>query len=610
MKHIDKIKMMIVAGGMLAATSCSDYTDYNTVPEAVDPAADKTLWENISANSELSDFAAVLQRVGYDKVLDASRTYTVWAPVNGSFNVDSLNNVSDEKIVNEFLNNLIADYAHRETDPNDTVVFMLNEKLLKFGHKNSPALSFDAKKVLPNATNAAVFNYPSTNGLLYIVSAPATFRYNGYEYIFNGGLADSLKNYVERFHSETLDEVASVKGVIKDGVQHYDDSVMIVSNNILEQLRAQLDNEDSLYTVVVPTDEAWGKAYNKIASYYKYIPSIAYQDLKDPALQGKKGADMTATEGSITYSLEAAPANAPIQETSAYWTDSIANYRIVQNLFFSENNKRYNSKLATGASFVENDTLYTTNRRHLTGLQALDAATQEVVQLSNGHARIINEFPFLPEETYAPIIRTRTPARVVSNEGYETPSYYIIERHVLESSYPDVCQLEDGVERLMWVQAEIPTGSNFAAELDFYLYDVLSTTYDVSAVIVPAHLTNPLMTEEERKPLSLYFDINYTDASNKQIIGRFDGEKIVEGRPSSAAVKKIEPFEVAKDKVDTIKLGRITFPICYAHTNAQPNIKVQHSFKTFLSTQKKKYEQIIRVADIILEPVEVNEEEE
>ncbi|MDO4173005.1 MAG: hypothetical protein Q4D28_09930, partial [Prevotellaceae bacterium] len=145
MKHISKIGMIVVAGGMLAATSCSDFSDYNTAVGSTDPSADKTLWENIAANEKLSDFAEVLQRVGYDKVLNASQTYTVWAPLNGSYNKDSLLALSDAKIEREFVNNLIAYYAHKETDPNDTTIFMLNEKLLKFTNKNSGALAFDAK---------------------------------------------------------------------------------------------------------------------------------------------------------------------------------------------------------------------------------------------------------------------------------------------------------------------------------------------------------------------------------------------------------------------------------------------------------------------------------
>jgi hypothetical protein len=102
-------------------------------------------------------------------------------------------------------------------------------------------------------------------------------------------------------------------------------------------------------------------------------------------------------------------------------------------------------------------------------------------------------------------------------------------------------------------------------------------------------------------------DINYTDASNKQITGRFDGETVQIG---NANIKKVEPFERGADKVDTIKLGRITFPICYAGTQAKPNIKVMHSVTSFLSSYKKKYEQVLRIANIIMEPVVTTEEEE
>ena len=67
MKHINKLGMMAVAGAMLAAVSCSDYDDFNTAPSAVDPAADKTLWENIASNPDLSEFKSLLEKVGYDK---------------------------------------------------------------------------------------------------------------------------------------------------------------------------------------------------------------------------------------------------------------------------------------------------------------------------------------------------------------------------------------------------------------------------------------------------------------------------------------------------------------------------------------------------------------
>ena len=598
---------MAIACGMLAATSCTDYIDYNTVPEAIDPAADKTLWENISANDNLSDFASVLQRVGYDKMLNTPGAYTVWAPINGSFDMDSLSQVSDAKVEKEFLRNVIASYTHRENDLNDTIVYMLNGKLLKFSNKNTPALSFDGQSILPNSINPAVFNYPSVNGLLYNVAVPAAFRYNGYEYISEAAdIANSMATYVKKYETIILDEASSIKGDIIDGVQHYDDSVVIVTNTLIEDnLRSQINNEDSTYTVLIPTDEAWEKAYKRISSYYKYIPKIAYQDLQSPAVgtnKGTTGTIMKADLGKVETTLSSAPAGSEFSTAESYWTDSITKRWITNNLIFSETNRKYNSKLITGMSFAENDTLYSTTRNYLTNPTLLDEATIERIKLSNGHARIINRLPFTPEDTYAPIIRTSNVGRIVTATG----SGYTYERIHKVNLDPKVCVLEEGYPYLTYVKADIPSASNFAAELDFYLNNVLSTTYDIYAVIVPARVEDPTTPDSVCKPYTLYFDINYTDASNTQITGRFDGDTIQVG---TAKVKKVEPFLVGDLKVDTVKLGRITFPICYAGTEAKPNIKVMHSVNSFLSSYKKKYEQVLRVANIILEPVAMEEDE-
>ena len=49
--------MTMMAATMLTAISCSDFDDYNEVPAEQSVAAQQTLWQNISNNKELSDFA-------------------------------------------------------------------------------------------------------------------------------------------------------------------------------------------------------------------------------------------------------------------------------------------------------------------------------------------------------------------------------------------------------------------------------------------------------------------------------------------------------------------------------------------------------------------------
>ena len=602
--------MMMVAGCMLAATSCSDFSDYNAIEASAEPSADKTLWENIKANANLSDFAEVLEKVGYDKVLNASHTYTVWAPVNGSFDKDSLFSLSESKIIKEFVKNMVANYSHQETDLNDTTVFMLNEKLLKFHGKNTSSMTFDGQSLVANAESTA-YNYPSINGILYTVSNPSTFRSNGYEVISDvKDKAGKFYDMIMKYHTETLDEKNSVKGEIVNGLQVYDDSVLIVSNTYTEgSLRSKIACEDSLYTVLIPNDEAWTDAYDRIKKYYNYIPEVNYQDLTDEKLSGKKGGSnstgtcfMEKKLGQDSIKLTSKPADSEFSDNAAYWTDSISKRLLTNNFIYSETNTKYNSKFANGQKFTEADSIYSTTRNLLTNLPELDKATVETKVLSNGHARIIDKFPFKSWETYAPEIRTRNVGRYVTASGSN------VSRVTVLNPSKDICTFDKAnEENLNYVRVNVPEGSAFAPEMDFALSNVLSTTYDIYAVVVPGWIENQGDSTYVRKPYTLRFDINYTNEKNEEVRGRFNGEELV---TVAAQVIKVPAFICGAEKVDTIKLGRVTFPICYAGTEAYPNIKAYCTLTSFGSANRKKYDQQIRIANIIMKPIDLVEYEE
>lgn len=603
--------------GLLACffSSCSDFSSYNSVVESSNPSADRTLWENISAKGELSDFAQILQAVGYDAVLNAPTTYTVWAPVNGTFNKDSIMALAQDaktkkKVIEQFVYDHLANYSHLESDPNDTVVYMLSKKLIRFSGKNTNSLTFDGKAI--NWGDDA-FNTPSSNGILYTLNGMVPFRPNAYENIFSDksqyGIADSRFNaYVKRYERIVLDKDASVKGEIVNGNQVYDDSVTVTTNSFVtsySHLNAELNNEDSLYTIIIPTDAAWQKAYDKIKSYYNYITPIKYQNLSSTSTDfaGKKGGTCpTTSTGKATIlsasagvdannaaTLSAAPSDAEIQDTKAYWTDSIAKRWIVRNSAFSENNRKYNSKLVSGTAFTEEDTLFSTSENKLTGLQQLDKVTVLRQKLSNGHARVISEYPFRASETYAPVIKTRIPGRVVSTSGYGAETI-TLERRFFDDKF---CKLDDDEVNLKYVRASLPEGSNYAPEMDFYLPDVLSTTYDIYAVVVPA------IVDGSPLPYTLRFDLHYTDANNQPQTGRFDGETL---QTTIAKISKVKAFENDPAKVDTLYLGQFTFPICYYGTDAAPNIKVMSTLNSFSMSNKTKYDAQIRIANIILRP--------
>lgn len=588
---------MAVAGVALAAASCTDFSDYNKEVPADNIAADNTLWQNISANSELSNFAQVLKRVGYDQKLDASRTYTVWAPKNGTFDMDSLSNVTDDRVISEFVENHVADFSHKETDANDTVVYMLNGKLHGFTNKGTANMSFDNIPMERNAA-AGVYNYPSTNGMLYVLNGQSPFRANGYEFITDlKGTADSLYNYVKDYEVRTLDLNKSVKGQIIDGVQHYDDSVIVVSNSLIaNRLRAKLESEDSTYTVLIPSDEVWKNTYDKIKSLYKYKNKFNYQSLEasDVATvaggtNGRNPRVLAATKGSTAYTL-----TSPYGDPASYWADSIAKLYLTNYLFYS-NNVKYNKKLANNE--VGNDSIYSTTRSFQTNVQDIYDATERTVQLSNGTARILKEYPFRPYRSYAPNIQVGYPDRLY-------PTTYKTSR--LNTNYKDYRIILNDyrfyLTNVSYYKTNVTQGSTQPPELDYYIPNVLSTSYDVYMVVV-----DNTAEGGEFLPYSLRVDMNYTKADGTQVAGRFNGETLVTGSSQVSRVKAFVTEEDTEkhDPVHVIKLGTVDFDMCYAGLSSNsasvaPNIKVMHTVDLFNNSYK--YDKELRISRIILIP--------
>ena len=94
--------------GLSALTACSDWDDHYDANTAITGSQQASLWQNIKNNGELSQFAELLKKAGYDQRLDASQTYTVWAPLNNTFGYDQLNTASNDRLVKQFLQNHIA----------------------------------------------------------------------------------------------------------------------------------------------------------------------------------------------------------------------------------------------------------------------------------------------------------------------------------------------------------------------------------------------------------------------------------------------------------------------------------------------------------------------
>jgi hypothetical protein len=72
-----------------------------------------------------------------------------------------------------------------------------------------------------------------------------------------------------------------VLGPTVNGKQTYIDSVMIVTNTAFDMLNAKVSKEDSSYTMLAPTNEAWVAQYNKVKKYFNYIATTSAQDIDE-----------------------------------------------------------------------------------------------------------------------------------------------------------------------------------------------------------------------------------------------------------------------------------------------------------------------------------------
>ncbi len=604
MKYINKIGVMLSAGMILAAVSCTDYSDYNTVPSAGDqPSAGKTLWENISSDPQLTKFAALAQKSKFSETLNSPRFFTLWAPVDGSFNDVEYNRLmaSDSAtIVKQFMQQHMTEYNYPISSAlENTTIVSLNAKHHPF--------TKDAFDGFPYST----VNIPATNGVMHKINGMSEFYHNLYENIDNLTGCDLLKQYIQKYDEYYLDVNASVIGPLRDGKQTYLDSVMKKRNNVINSImRANLEDEDSTFCMLIPNDNAWEKAYEAIHPCYNYIPKLDYMDIQKKTL--------------VASSLKATDAKADTPaEADGELQDSLTCRNIVNNLVFS-NNSPYNQPLFGKGTYASSaDSAYTTSGRFITNMQEVMNHTIAINEMSNGMTRTIDSLTYRPWNTYNPRISVLAPEatmKVTKLTTHSIPLENLVGRDSLFSKVPRMFRqwLFPAASRFFTyvaVDSANIDGTTGKPEFSFALrtgrdgsqgQGVRSTTYHIYVVTVPAQVEEPLA---DVKPYYLRFYLSWTDASNKQQLtvlpqgAKASSEITTDNGENTATVTYVgDP-----GRVNVIDLGEFTFPVCYHGLDAYPSLTMMHTKSYTSSANRKKYDQQMRVAGVFLIPKEYND---
>lgn len=545
----------------LLTSSCSDWDDHFDADTHVTATQQQTLWENIENNGQLSQFANLLRQTGYDAVLSASQTYTVWAPLDGTFDYDALRTENSERLQKQFVQNHIARSNYPASGALQENIYMLNEKLMNFRGNGSYQMQ-DIDVTQPNLA--------AKNGTIHALRGKIPFLPNIYESLNSETYPlDSISDYFHSFDTRELNEQKSVPGPVLNGEQTYLDSVFYEHNELYIRNRAYINREDSNYTMILPTNEAWAKARNQIKAFYNYAPQFEFMENTSTTVGEKKV--------TVVYLKDAERLQ-----------DSLVNVMLLRDLFYS-NNVYDNSRLgalAEGQRLQCDSLVSTTNSKVYAEDAALLFEGARRVDKSNGAVWVTDSLRMRSWTSWNPELRQEAEGSMVANH-FNTAGEPVSVRVSESAQNPAIAGI---ISKGRYLQVQ-PSASNTNPEVDFYLSGVRSATYNVYAVFVPANITNP---NAVALPNRMVVDIGYADAKGKS------QEKRMRNTAANSNF-----FENDPTRIDTLFLGEFTFPVAFVETGRYyPYMRFRSNVTNALSSQ---YDRTLRIDCIILRPKELDD---
>lgn len=577
-----KIKKALSLGvlafaGLFALYSCADKWEdhYETVQGETYQG---TLFDYLESQSEqLSDFAEILKAVGYDYNLSSDQMFTVWAPVNGSFDKEALltmiENGDKERVIERFVQNHVALYSI-SLSPNAQDVTLQNSKVIKLSTA-AEAKFGDCEIVKSNvACKNGVFNIIAAENI-YVPTIYEIMEDDFKEYLLanpdlNPKEVVSMMSFLDAYNADSLDESKSVfLGLDMSGNRVYIDSVMIRNNTILKMLDALVYEEDSTYWTIVPTVEAYQQRYEEAKKFLVYNPSVnAVSPIMADSLQNR-----------------------------------YANLFAMRDLFFNINANEYYTDSLKSTDYSLRSWKEHVYRGDPFGSEGI-LANAEVVECSNGNIYKVNEYPFSIYDQFFKEIPVSLNNYLVDNTPGNTKNCTMDPVPTGRAIHMD----ETGkVWNLDYLHL-IPSTNLVQPQVTFKITGTLSGTYDLKLVTLsPRFLIQGTMTDEEVAAYDkLYkFRVNLFQRNDK-------GEMPAKATTLYVPGTKTRDFEShplteLATPYDTIDICPITLDHCY-YGRDEAGIMVQLVTNVSSSLLKNGYSREMLLHKILLVP-HVEEEE-
>ncbi|MBR2360911.1 MAG: hypothetical protein IKA75_10955 [Bacteroidaceae bacterium] len=524
--------------------ACSDWDDHFSNADNGGAGSNKSLWQMIDENPQLTDFAEVLQEtkvfrqhkktsVSYAELLDGGQSFTVVAPLNGSFDKNSLLQMV-------------------QTAEGDSVV----EKSFVFNHLSRSLSSVTAEEKRVLLLNAKYANYENgkiegvtmvtpnqraKNGMLHVSESPIPYERNLYEMLCDKDELAPIGALLRSYEEDYFDADQSISSGVVEGVPVYVDSVIIERNKMLDAL-GYINREDSLYLVAAPTKDKWNSLWEETSKYFMYDNKVNKRD----SLQQR-------------FTMLALMQDAVFNVTLNPWYETAKAEGTLSSLDSMVSVPYYRP-----SSYLK--PVYHVFHKPFAADGVLANARE--IECSNGIIYEMDEWNYDPLKTFF--------HEIWMESEYET---YITE---YKSCYYNSRRLAvDSISEAGYLQI-LPEKATSQWEMTFKISSALSANYDICAIVLPRTVVFP---DETFKPCKFKATINYVDEN---------------GTPQSFNCNNTD-FITDPARIDTVVLAEnFHFPACtYALQDVKTTVKLKC---TITATQSTKYSREMYLDCIYLRP--------
>lgn len=456
--------ILLISVGILY--SCTDTWDEHYEGNGDSESFDGTIMEYLKQNPSLSDFAEIVEATGYDTELSSSQSYTLWAPVNGSFDKNEwleLAKTNKNDVITRFIKNHIARY-NVSVDNQPHRIKLINTKSVDM--TDLSASEFGTADI----TNA---NIVCGNGVVHTISAAQPYLPNIYEQIEKqyknwkkaqeaqgitviDDSVHSLYTFLSKYNADSLDQGRSVSnGVDENGEYIWIDSVMMRNNTILKGFDAMVYSEDSIYTVVLPSVEAYAARYEEACKYLRYNPMENQADGVD---------QKTATTDSL----------------QKYYASTFA----MNDLFYNNNFNTHSNDSVVSTQWKKEKWEFDRYFRPFDAGGIFSNGTREVC--SNGYIYYCDDYPISIYDQFLRKIETTCSTSIDRSTDAKGADLYTTNCNI---SFPTRNVFDFATGKSFSVLDIIPAVSSNQVAIAFTLRNVLKTTYDVYLVYSPLWVT-------------------------------------------------------------------------------------------------------------------------